>query len=136
MRQLNGVYTQKIDNPLDIWLITGCILEFITIQTYFEETFTRLITNGKSVNEALLEVTDLYLAGKPIQEKQKKTSNHHQFWFSDFLWDTSLVDLKSEPFVLAIAKYFSQADTSNFILLERFTKKSPWLSVKAYDVLK
>ena len=88
--------------------IKGLVLEFNINQTYFERRFEAWITNGKSVNEALLEVTDLYLAGKPIQAKQKKTSNHHQFWFSDFLWDTSLVVLNSEPFVLTIAKYFSQ----------------------------
>ena len=100
-------------------------------KTYFELKYETLIESGKVANEALLETTEAYLAGKPINKKPSTISNHHLFWYSRFLWDISLEVLNSETFVLAMARFFSQNDVSNIILLERITKKSPQAICKA-----
>lgn len=47
------------------------------------------------------------------------------FWSSKFLWDLGDEVLNSEAFILALARYFSGDNFSNFRLLEQITYKAP-----------
>ncbi|WP_372880850.1 hypothetical protein [Psychromonas sp.] len=93
---------------------------------YFEQKFTTLTDNGFSIDDSAIEVIEVYLSGKPVKSKKQKSVNNNQlFWSSKFLWDLSDNVLKSEAFTLALAKYFTIDNCSNFSLLESLAHKAP-----------
>lgn len=90
--------------------------------TYFESKFSALIEVGLTHDDALIEVCEAYLAGKPYQsKKQKKTNKDRLFWSSSFLSHVSPEVLNTETFILVLARYFSIETVSNFSLLESLT---------------
>lgn len=101
-------------------------------QTYFESKYLTLLAQGVSFDDASFEVIEAYLAGKPIKDKKQKEVNKNQlFWSSRFLCDVSVDVLNSETFILTLAKYFSQENTSHFSLLEHITRLAPEAMRKA-----
>lgn len=95
-------------------------------QNYFEQKLFTLSEQGLSNDDALLDVIEAYLDGKPARSKKQKAVNKDQlFWSSVFLWDSSVEVLCSEAFIIALARYFSVEKISNFSLLEQITYRSP-----------
>lgn len=93
---------------------------------YFIQKHIALLEQGLCNDDALLEVIEAYLSGKPARTKKQPIVNKDQlFWSSVFLWDLSLEVLNSEAFILALARYFSVEKISNFSLLEQITYRSP-----------
>ncbi|WP_369434616.1 hypothetical protein [Psychromonas sp. MME1] len=97
-------------------------------QNYFEQKLSTLSKQGISNDDAILDVIEAYLDGKPKPAKSKKpkvVTNDQLFWSSVFLWDLSVEVISSEAFILALARYFSVEKISNFSLLEQLTYRSP-----------
>ncbi|WP_028866958.1 NERD domain-containing protein [Psychromonas arctica] len=97
-------------------------------QNYFEQKLSTLSKQGISNDDAILDVIEAYLDGKPKpakSKKQKTATNDQLFWSSVFLWDLSVEVISSEAFILALARYFSVEKISNFSLFEQITYRSP-----------
>lgn len=93
---------------------------------YFVQKHIALLAQGLCNDDAILEVIEAYLDGKPAKsKKQKVVTNDQLFWSSVFLWNLSVEITSSEAFILALARYFSVEKISNFGLLEQITYRSP-----------
>ncbi|MDT0628056.1 NERD domain-containing protein [Alteromonas sp. W364] len=101
-------------------------------QQYYDKKFESTLTINGSTHNAALEVIETYLDNKPSGSKRKKVSTverHQAFWHSEFWQTIPFSVFKSESFVLALTRYFSQSVVSNFTLLEQIACQSP-LSIK------
>jgi len=96
-------------------------------QNYFDIKFSNCLGKGKSKGEAAEIAIDAYLDNKPSGSKRKKVTaqeRHQLFWHSK-LWQLIPSETyRSESFVLALTRYFSQEDVSNFPLLQLIASKS------------
>ena len=93
---------------------------------YFVQKHIALLEQGLCNDDALLEVIEAYLSGKPSRTKKQPVVNKDQlFWSSPFLFELSTDVLNSEAFILALARYFTVETFTNFSLLESITYKAP-----------
>ena len=94
----------------------------------YSVVFSRYVEFGLDSTVAAIKVADTYLDGKPTKRGKHKISLAERdaaFWSSDFL-DTLPAEVwLSEPFVLALTRYFNQSRVSNLPLMEHIAALAP-----------
>lgn len=95
---------------------------------YYERLHLRLIAGGKPAREALAEVAEAYLDGKPESVNGHKTSRSQRdriFWTSACLERTDAQHWEGEAMGLALTRYLSQDKISAHGLLEKVAQQAP-----------
>lgn len=95
---------------------------------YYENKYSRCISEGWLVVDALLEVINSYLEGKPAKRGKlslKSADRDGLFWTAGFLDQLPTGIYQEESFVLALARYMGQAKVDNFDLIRRVAHDSP-----------
>lgn len=95
---------------------------------YYENKYRRYISDGWSDTDALLDVTNSYLDGKPAKQGKLSLNSTYRdglFWTADFLDVLPDGIQREEYFVLALARYMGQEKTENFDLIRRLSLVAP-----------
>lgn len=95
---------------------------------YYENKYSRCISEGWLAADALLEVINSYLDGKPAKQGKlslKAVDRDGLFWTAGFLDQLPIGIYQEEPFVLALARYMGQEKVENFDLIRRVAHDSP-----------
>ena len=92
---------------------------------YFEKKYQTLSTQSFNPLQAAELVCHAYLDGKPGNPKLAPTDKNNLFWHAGWLQGQTTTTFTSEPFVLALAKYFSQESVRNPLLLYRIAQLAP-----------
>lgn len=98
-----------------------------SLNTY-DAAYQRICASGKSEHEAALAVVEDYLDGKPRLRGKKKVSKAERdetFWRSAFANSLPVEKWRTEPFKLALVRYFSQDRVANAGLLSRIAQDCP-----------
>ena len=94
----------------------------------YDAAHERNCASGKSKDEAALTVVEDYLDGKPRLRGKKKVSKAERdeaFWSSAFANALPSETWRTEPFTLALVRYFSQERVANQRLLSRIARTLP-----------
>ena len=98
-----------------------------SLNTY-DAAYERICVSGKSEHEVALAVVEDYLDGKPRLRGRKKISKAERdetFWSSAFANALPVDKWRTEPFTLALVRYFSQDRVANAGLLSRIAQNCP-----------
>lgn len=104
--------------------MSACEMPF----TAYDAAFERMQASGKSPNDAARLVVEDYLDGKPRLRGKKKVSKAERdeaFWSSSAVSAVPTERWATEPFVLALVRYFSQDRVANVPLLSRLAQALP-----------
>ena len=94
----------------------------------YQLRFERNVTLGFSITDAAIAVAEAYLDNKPARSGKPLSNTifrNAEFWTSQFLWRLSSECYKSQPLVLALARYMSQQQTANFELIQHIANVAP-----------
>lgn len=94
----------------------------------YDAAYERNRVSGRSADEAVLAVVEDYLDGKPRLQGKKKISKAERdeaFWNSAFANALPSEKWRTEPFTLALVRYFSQDRVANQRLLLRIAWMLP-----------
>nr|WP_320135545.1 hypothetical protein [uncultured Amphritea sp.] len=95
---------------------------------YYDNKYKRYISSGLSGTDALLEVTNSYLDGKPARQGKLQLNAAYRdglFWTAGFLEELPGDIYLKEHFVLALARYMGQEKVDNFDLIRRIALVAP-----------
>ncbi len=98
---------------------------------YFDSSFIQLLQRGRSSSQAAEEVMNAYLDGKPGRTSKKPLNRTELFWQSEFLGKLTASDLSSDPFILALARYFAQEEISSPEVIACILRLAPDSVLKA-----
>jgi hypothetical protein len=95
---------------------------------YYDVKYNRYISDGLSNTDALLEISNIYLDGKPARQGKSSTNSAYRdglFWTAKFLDELPNDVFHEEHFILALARYMGQEKIDNCDLLRRIALDSP-----------
>lgn len=97
-------------------------------QNIYEGRFEQLINAGYSYADATLAQIDNYLDNKPVRKGKlriKTSDRDTAFWSSVFLTELTSDICESEPFILALTRYFSQKTLARPELISQVAELAP-----------
>lgn len=101
---------------------------------YYDRLFASRINTGTRVQNAIKEVAEAYLDGRPALQGKVKTTGKDRsklFWVSHPIETCQSADWCSEPMVLALARYLAQDSVAIDGLLVRVAQAAPAALVRA-----
>ncbi|NMG27819.1 hypothetical protein [Aromatoleum evansii] len=96
--------------------------------TAYDATFERMQASGRTPEDAARLVVEDYLDGKPRLRGKKKISKAERdkaFWSSAVVGAVPIERWATEPFTLALVRYFSQDRVANVPLVSRLAQSLP-----------
>ena len=95
---------------------------------YYERLHSRLLADGFSAHEALAEVAEAYLDGRPEKVNGHKMScsgRDHLFWTTACVQAADAQDWRGEAMGLALTRYLAQDKVASPGLLSVLAKQAP-----------